>query len=131
MELLPHASSTIFCHIEAITQGRACSHPATREYFCLLWVTSNVDGPSIQNHRILLERHRVKLNERLTESISCVHKTGIAPGQMGKASSAVQLQEALGIPAKCRLEAKDFRLFDKRYTTPAYLDRGAVLKRHR
>lgn len=41
-------------------------------------------------------------------------KKGMAPGQMGKASSAAQLQEASGLPARCKLEAKDFRLFDKR-----------------
>lgn len=38
----------------------------------------------------------------------------MAPGHMGKASSAAQLQEASGLPAKHRLEAKDFGLFDKR-----------------
>lgn len=35
---------------------------------------------------------------------------GTAPRQMGKASSAVQLQEASGLPVSCRLEANDFGL---------------------
>lgn len=41
-------------------------------------------------------------------------KKGMAPGQIGKASSAAQLQEASGLTANGRLEAKDLGLFDRR-----------------
>jgi len=61
------------------------------------------------------------------ESMSCVDENR----QMGEASSAAQLQEASGLRANCWVEAKDFGLFDKINTTPAYSNRGAALKRHR
>lgn len=41
-------------------------------------------------------------------------KKGKAPGQTGKASSAAWSQEASGLTASRRLEAKDFGLSDKR-----------------
>lgn len=69
---------------EAITQGSACPGRATREYAHHLWVTPSVEGPSVLKYRIPLQKHQVKLNERLMKSTSCGDEKGKGTRANGK-----------------------------------------------